>query len=488
MKPTLGMKFESPTQLKDSMIDYGVSNGYQLKFPVNDYKRLLVRCGEEETDDENDEKDEEGKKDEGDEKDEEDGMGKKPDNIKKKKKKSSKKKALNDYEGGLKEHYSKLSDYGAEILLTNPGSTVKMVVNEDANRDIYFSSYYICFKGVKDGWMNGCRKIIGLDGCFIKTGQLLSAIGRDANNHIFPLAWAVVSVENKENWKWFLDLLKGDVEMECGIGLTLISDQHKGIVEAVKDVFPYAEHRQCTRHIYANFNKKFRGIDYKNLFWGAAKSTTEQQFEAKMNELKAISEEAYSHLIERNPKSWSRAFFEVDRACDAFENDMSESFNSCIRVARRKPIITMLEEIRMFVMQRSFTMSTKAEKVEHDVCPTVRKKLELIKLEQRHWKVIPSDNIIFEVRNEKDAYAVNVNEQTCSCRSWQLSGIPCVHTVAALAFINKDPENYINKWLKRDMFKEAYKYHIKPLKGSSSWPKERANAWPAKSKEKKRCF
>ncbi|GJU44212.1 hypothetical protein Tco_1201478 [Tanacetum coccineum] len=43
MKPILGMLFESCKQLKESMIDYGVSNGYQLVFPVNDYKRLLVR-------------------------------------------------------------------------------------------------------------------------------------------------------------------------------------------------------------------------------------------------------------------------------------------------------------------------------------------------------------------------------------------------------------------------------------------------------------
>ncbi|KAD5508689.1 hypothetical protein E3N88_16392 [Mikania micrantha] len=46
-KPMVGMKFESLAQLKESLIDYGVSNGYQLEFPVNDHKRLLVRCGKE---------------------------------------------------------------------------------------------------------------------------------------------------------------------------------------------------------------------------------------------------------------------------------------------------------------------------------------------------------------------------------------------------------------------------------------------------------
>ncbi|XP_076943572.1 uncharacterized protein LOC143613850 [Bidens hawaiensis] len=294
----------------------------------------------------------------------------------------AKQKVLDDSEGGLIEHYARLSYYQAELLETNPGSTVKMIVETMPNGEIYFGSYYICFKAVKDGWISGCRKVICLDGCFLKnSGQLLSAVGRDANNHIFPLAWAVVSVENKKNWTWFLNLLRDDIEMESGHGLTLISDQHKGIIEAIKDVFSNAEHRQCTRHIYANFIKKFRGLQSKNLFWKAANSTSKEWFERHMEELKTSSKGAYDHLMERNPITWSKSFFEVGRACDAYENGMSESFNSRIQTARRKPIISM------------------------------------------HYDVIPSGNKIFEVRSAKYAYVVKIQEQTCTCGSWQLSGI-----------------------------------------------------------------
>jgi len=45
-----------------------------------------------------------------------------------------------------------------------------------------------------------CRSIIGLDSCFIKEkygGELLSVLGRDANDQLLPLAYAVVEVENK---------------------------------------------------------------------------------------------------------------------------------------------------------------------------------------------------------------------------------------------------------------------------------------------------
>ena len=81
--------------------------------------------------------------------------------------------------------------------------------------------------------IEGCRKIIGIDGCFLKgiyKGELLAAVGRDSNNNYYPLAWVVVSVENKQTWKWFLELLMGDIEGGSGHGLTLISDGHKVVL------------------------------------------------------------------------------------------------------------------------------------------------------------------------------------------------------------------------------------------------------------------
>ena len=52
----------------------------------------------------------------------------------------------------------------------------------------------------------------------------------DGNNQIYPIAWAVVSVENKENWTWFMKCLIEDLGIDAGAGLTIISDQHKVIV------------------------------------------------------------------------------------------------------------------------------------------------------------------------------------------------------------------------------------------------------------------
>ncbi|GJX40869.1 splicing factor [Tanacetum coccineum] len=116
------------------------------------------------------------------------------------------------------------------ILDTNPGSTCRLDVEETDDDNTYFKRFYVCFRGVKDGWIEGCRKIIGLDGWFLKhtcRGELLTTMGRDANNQMYPIAWAVVKVENKDNCLWFLGLLHDDLNLQHGCGLIVILDSHK---------------------------------------------------------------------------------------------------------------------------------------------------------------------------------------------------------------------------------------------------------------------
>ncbi|GJV64633.1 calcium/proton exchanger [Tanacetum coccineum] len=144
--------------------------------------------------------------------------------------KRAKQRALFDYEGGLKEHYGRLWGYRQTILDSNPGSTCRLDDEETESGHYYFKRIYVCFKGVKEGWLAGCRKVIGLDGCFLKhtcRGELLVAMVRDANNQMYLIAWAVVKVENNKNWCWFISLIHEDLHLETGEGLIIISDSYK---------------------------------------------------------------------------------------------------------------------------------------------------------------------------------------------------------------------------------------------------------------------
>ncbi|KAI3512307.1 hypothetical protein L1887_19622 [Cichorium endivia] len=119
----------------------------------------------------------------------------------------------------------------------------------------------------------------------------------------------VENIDDDENL-----LLIEDLGLQEGGGLTIISDQHKGLLEAVKEIMPNAEHRQCARHIYANFKKKYNGEEYKNPFWATASCTVEPEFTSVMEKLKAIDVGAYKYLMSHDKKSWCRAYFCQDRA------------------------------------------------------------------------------------------------------------------------------------------------------------------------------
>jgi len=111
----------------------------------------------------------------------------------------------------FKEQYKRIYEYAHELLKCNPGSNIKIKVENDTDEAI-FQRFYSCLKACKYFFVF-CRPIKGLDGCFLKGkygGELLSVVGRDANDQLLLLAYAVVEVENKETWTWFLELLIGE--------------------------------------------------------------------------------------------------------------------------------------------------------------------------------------------------------------------------------------------------------------------------------------
>ncbi|KAL0458735.1 UNVERIFIED_CONTAM: hypothetical protein Slati_0500700 [Sesamum latifolium] len=111
-------------------------------------------------------------------------------------------KALKKIEGNPDDQYKQLWDYAGELQKTNPESTIIMSTTEGRQEnERKFDRLYICLKALKDGFMSGCRPLIGVDGCHLKGpkgGILLSAVSVDPNNNVYPVACVVVSSETRE--------------------------------------------------------------------------------------------------------------------------------------------------------------------------------------------------------------------------------------------------------------------------------------------------
>ncbi|BBN70224.1 hypothetical protein Prudu_1447S001200 [Prunus dulcis] len=121
-------------------------------------------------------------------------------------------------EGTFKEQYARLWDYAEELKTANKYSTVT-IKTQIVKGETVFQMIYVCLAACKKGFLEGCRPVIGVDGCHLKgpyPGQILTAFGVDGNNGYFPVAYAVVDIESKdlgfemekmknedeEAWKW----------------------------------------------------------------------------------------------------------------------------------------------------------------------------------------------------------------------------------------------------------------------------------------------
>jgi len=123
------------------------------------------------------------------------------------------------------EQYNELWDYGNGIRRSNPLSSFFLNVDNG-----YFSTCYMSLAACKRGFLAGCRPLICLDGCHIKTkfgGQILTAVGIDPNDCIYPIAIAVVEVESKATWKWFLQTLKENLGIINTYPWTVMTDKQK---------------------------------------------------------------------------------------------------------------------------------------------------------------------------------------------------------------------------------------------------------------------
>ena len=66
--------------------------------------------------------------------------------------------------------------------------------------------------------------------------KLLVAVLTDANNHVLPVAFALVDDEHQGSWRWFLSMLTEHV-VRGRKGNFLLSDRHSGLL-AVVPSFP----------------------------------------------------------------------------------------------------------------------------------------------------------------------------------------------------------------------------------------------------------
>ncbi|KAK9177079.1 hypothetical protein WN944_029100 [Citrus x changshan-huyou] len=247
----------------------------------------------------------------------------------------------------------------------------------------------------------------------------------------------------------------------------------KGILLGLEAYWHGATVRHCARHIFANLRSNHPDIIYRNLFWTAARATSEKEWEDNMNKIKTAKKDtqaAYDYLIKIDKKQWARHAFPDDVKVDHVTNNLNESWNSWLNEYKDNPVLTLMEFIRKKVMKRLYKRHSDARKWIGKLPPTVRRKLNVSRQEGRYVRVLMASEYEFEVIDENNkTFIVNMQNKTCDCGVYQICGIPCKHIIPCIALRHEDAADYVDKKLTVEAYLATYANIIHPLPYQSTW-------------------
>lgn len=181
-----------------------------------------------------------------------------------------------------------------------------------------------------------------------------------------------------------------------------------------------------------------------------------------MDGMKELNLEAYEYLEAIEPSSWCRAFFQELPKCDLLLNNNCEVFNKWILDARELPVMSMFKKIKNQLSTRFYSKNKESEEWCGTICPKIRKILDKNAEMANNCQALPSGKGIFTVLGLRGEYKVDINKYTCSCRAWQLTGIPCRHGISCLRGERIKPEDVVSPCYSIAAFKKVYGEVIMP--------------------------
>lgn len=179
---------------------------------------------------------------------------------------------------------------------------------------------------------------------------------------------------------------------------------------------------------------------------GAAKATYVEARDSKIQQIKEISREAYDQLDKLEEKTWCKHAFSVYPKCNVLMNNLCEAFNSTILVARDKPLLTMCDLIRKYVMRRFANLREKVDRIQGNAMPKPKMRLEFEKEKSGNWFATLAGNFHFEVAHSMspNKFIVDLQRWSCTYNFWDVTRIPCKHAVAAINYNCQEPEDFVH--------------------------------------------
>lgn len=103
--------------------------------------------------------------------------------------------------------------------------------------------------------------------------------------------------------------------------------------------------------------------------------------------------------------------------------------------------------------------------------PKTHKELDRVEKKSKEcslrWAIGPET----EVEDRDQSYVVNLENETCACRSWQMNGIPCIHAAKVILGVGRKLSEFVAPFYTTSKWRETYSFGIRPVNGMIEWPR-----------------
>ncbi|KAL6336147.1 hypothetical protein AAG906_011029 [Vitis piasezkii] len=250
---------------------------------------------------------------------------------------------------------------------------------------------------------------------FRSRGSLFSATAYDADDGMFPITFGVK--------------LKGILQDK---EVVIISDRHQAILRSVSQLFGVENHAYCYRHVKENFSsyvtkhsmkgKKCK-MDALLLLDNVAYARLDDDYVVAMEKLKTYNSDLAKWVEENSPQHWAMSKFAKKR-WDKMTTNLAESFNAWLKEERHYTIFNLvMTHMDKFAHLACDHMGS-TENWKAAIGPKTEEKLLENIIKSGSLPVYPYVGGVFKVFNMKVYVDVNLRERTCTCKAWQMVGIP----------------------------------------------------------------
>lgn len=352
------------------------------------------------------------------------------------------------------------------IMSTNPGSVATLSSSLDAKIRRCFISLYAFLHGFE----HGCRPLIFLDRICLKINnqwKVLVAASLDGNNDIFPVAFGVVEDETSDSWHWFLMQLKYAISTYHKI--TIVSPRHKGLDELVPKVFGDCYHGYSLSHLIADLKAELKKASWSEQakeamidgFSCAAQAYLVEDFRACMDKINNISKDVAELIMSMEPEHWANALF-MGARYEHLSTDVVEPLGKLISTKDEASAVQMMHALLTNTMDLTHSRSQAASAWNCSLTPLMERKLEKETSRSRTLNVVCSTDTMFEVRSST-VNVVNIGSWECTCRKWQITGLPCKHAIAVFDRVDRSVYDYCSRYFRKESYLMTYSEPVHQL-------------------------